>query len=74
MRKQPTVIDVCVDNTWRDYGGQVLSAVDDNRHLITVSIPFCVQRDGRLGMTALRGPSALDDSMLLVLLAETPDH
>ena len=43
--------------------GQVLSTVDDDRHpLITLSIQLCVQRDGRLGVMASRGPSALADT------------
>ena len=55
MRKQPTVA--------ADYGGrgQVLSTVDDDRHLLITSIArLCALDDGRVA--ASRGPSALADT------------
>ena len=58
--KQPTVV--------ADVGGrdQMLSTVNDNSHLlITHSIQLCVQRDGRLGVTASRGPSVLADTCFI---------
>jgi len=57
--QKPTVV--------ADYSGrgQVLSTVDDDRHLlITLNVQFCVQRDGWLGVTAYRGPSALAEVVI----------
>jgi len=55
--KSPTVIGrCCVDNTWKRRRGQLLSTVDDDRHLFffdhthaTIQLcVMCIQCDGRL--------------------------
>jgi len=50
-----------------DGRGQVMSTVDDDRRLlITLSVQLCVQRDGRLSVTASRGSPALADLLDVV--------
>jgi len=62
MLKQPTVVVLIVLTTPDDYGGRgkVLSTVDNYRHrmITSPSVQLCVQRDGRLDVTASRAPSA----------------
>ena len=59
-------LSVCVPTTPGDDGGgcgQVLLTVtDDCRLLFTLSVQLCVQRNGRLGVSASRDPSVLADT------------